>query len=117
MASARITLTSEEKAFLKSWDAEIETEEAERRELTKQARLEEEAFNSANRTASAQVSRALLQAAGLTETQARTLADAEFERARKLGAAQRKRALAILKKRIRANTAEIKNVIVRIKRG
>jgi hypothetical protein len=119
VAMARNPSTTEEanQAFVRAWDAEIDAEEAEERELRAKARADERGRRLKDRGALATVSGALLRVAGVTEAQARELADAELARARKAGTGQHKRAVAAVKKRARASAAETKNLIAGVKRG
>ena len=106
-----------DKAFLGAWDAEIESEEADERELRKQGLADAKGARAKARAELAPASAKLLQAAGLTEAGARKRADDEFDRARKTAAAQRARALAMLKKRSQAHADETKKLLAGVKRG
>lgn len=117
MAEKASPLSEEDKAILQAWEKEIDAEEAEDRELRDQAQSEMRAVSAESRAAWIEVSNALLKVSGLTEEQARSLAEAGFARARKAGAAQHERALAVMKKRAHAHADETKNLLAEFKKG
>ena len=117
MAKKTSALTASDKTFLSAWDAEVDAEEADLRNFTNRARIGERTVALKNRAASVRLSASFLKLAGLTHNDARAFADDAFDRTRKLAETQRKRAVAVLKKRVRTNSAEIKKLLAGVKRG
>ena len=110
-------LDAADRTFLAAWDAEIEAEEAEDRDLRKQAIADQRGAIGKALKAGAPLSAKLLQAVGLTEAGAKKLADDEFATARTRGMQQRKRALAVRKKRAKGSAAETKKARANANRG
>ena len=111
-----LTLDATDKAFLKAWDEEIDAEEAEELELRKLAQSNEKDARAKSRADLAPMRAALLRQAGTTEADMRKLADQDFARAQKSAAAERKKALAVLKKRTASNKSEVKKLLAGVGR-
>ena len=111
-----LTLDAADKALLKAWDEEIDAEEAEAFALLRQELSDAQDARTRARAALAPMRTKLLQAAGTTDAEVRTLAENDFARVKKNAAALRKKALAALKKQVSTNKAEVKKLLAGVDR-
>jgi hypothetical protein len=100
-----------EQAFLQAWDAEIDREEEDARNLRRRVRADQRTASLEARAANAGAAATLLQLAGVSAADVTRRADEEFERARKAADGRRQQALEALKSRIQSNAAEIQTLL------
>ena len=117
MLSRRSKMNPAVRKLVDAWDAEIDAEEAEERQLRAQAQVAQRKESARELSKRRTVGVKLLKAAGVSEADARQSADESFARARKLGAGARTRALEVVKKRMRSNAAETGRLLAAVQKG
>jgi hypothetical protein len=105
-----------EKKLMEAWDQEIEAEEKDDRALLKRSLADDLARREQLRKATQKHRAEILRVAGLTVPQALKLAEDDFAFSRKSAADRRKRAAAVLSKRLAARAKETKRMLTNLGR-